>query len=342
MLSGIQSNEFPIQVRHGSPKPERIFMAIRECGIDATEGGPVSYCLPYGRTPLSEAIDSWRRCSDLAAEGAIHLETFGGCMLGQMAPPGLLVALSVLEALFFVQRGVTSVSLSYAQQTSFPQDIGALRALRQLASQLLGEIPHHVVLYTYMGVFPRTVGGAQELLRQSVDIAWHGGAERLIVKTVAEAHRIPTIEENVEALELASQRWDCLKTASQKTPLDKVAIHHALVLEEAQCLIAAVLNLRADVGEALRLAFRSGYLDVPYCLHRDNSGQTSAYVDADGSLQWNRIGRLPIRPTSRIYDTRQLNPHDFLHMLATMERRFDAPYLQPPRHEARLERPRQE
>jgi methylaspartate mutase epsilon subunit len=327
MLEGIQAADFPVQVRHGSAKPEAIFEAIRACGIDATEGGPVSYCLPYSRSPLSEALVSWRRCADVAAEGGIHLETFGGCMLGQMCPPSLLVALSVLEGLFFAQRGVNSVSLSYAQQTCFAQDVGAVRALRQLASSLLSGVHFHVVLYTYMGVFPRTVEGAQDLLRQSVHIARAGGAERLIVKTVAEAHRIPTIEENVAALELAAGHWQSLSAMPQEQASEEAAVHQGLVLEEAHALIEAVRNLHPDVGEALRRAFRAGYLDVPYCLHRDNAGQTRVVVDNDGSLQWNRIGRLPIRPARLIRDAAALHPYEFLQMLSTMERRFDGPYL---------------
>ncbi len=253
MLEGIQANNFPIQVRHGSPLPEHIFASVLACGIDATEGGPISYCLPYGRTPLREAISSWRRCADLAATSAanghvLHIETFGGCMLGQMCPPSMLVAISVLESLFFIQRGVPSVSLSYAQQTSFEQDVAAIRALRHLAARWLPNTDWHIVLYTYMGVFPRTEDGARDLLRQSVHIALRGGAERLIVKTVAEAHRIPTIEENVQALELAAQHWRNLQAEDKNTGYCELA-HYETVLSEATTLIESVLSLHNDVGE---------------------------------------------------------------------------------------------
>lgn len=94
---------------------------------DATEGGPVSYCLPYGRTPLAESVRNWtegvRRFAALRELGTEpHLETFGGCLLGQLCPPSLLVAVSVLEALFFHRHGVRDVSVSYAQQTHPAQD----------------------------------------------------------------------------------------------------------------------------------------------------------------------------------------------------------------------------
>ncbi|MCA3485494.1 MAG: methylaspartate mutase [Rhodobacter sp.] len=348
MLDGLQGDDFPIQVRHGSARPEHIFAAVTACGIDATEGGPVSYCLPYGRTPLREAISSWRRCADLAARPAsgggrsgLHIETFGGCMLGQLCPPSMLVAISVLEACFFAQRGVTSLSLSYAQQTSLHQDVGALRALRHLAARHLPSARWHVVLYTYMGVFPRTVGGAEDLLRSSVNTAMAGGAERLIVKTVAEAHRIPTIDENIAALELASRH---ARVWTSSALIDELHAdeHRAAVLLESEALVEAVLGLHDDVGEALRKAFALGYLDIPFCLHRDNAGQTQAFIHDDGSLRWLRTGRLPIRQAREASLDRPLDPQAFLRMLSTIERRYDSPHLpQPGRPAAGFESTRQ-
>ena len=60
-------------------------------GLDATEGGPVSYCLPYSRMPLDASVTALgARCELLAGlreTGAVpHLETFGGCMLGPAVP----------------------------------------------------------------------------------------------------------------------------------------------------------------------------------------------------------------------------------------------------------------
>ena len=49
MLRDVLAPGFPVQVRHGSADPRRIVTALLDCGLDATEGGPVSYCLPYSR-----------------------------------------------------------------------------------------------------------------------------------------------------------------------------------------------------------------------------------------------------------------------------------------------------
>ncbi len=130
--------------------------------------------------------------------------------MGQLCPPGLLVALSVLECMFFRQHGIRSVSLSYAQQTNAEQDAEAVLALRRLAAEWLPDVDWHIVIYTYMGVYPRTADGAALLLEEAARLAVRTGAARLIVKTVAEGYRIPTFAENVAALETAALAADRL------------------------------------------------------------------------------------------------------------------------------------
>ena len=294
MLDAVAGPDFPIQVRHGSPFPERIFETMLAAGVDASEGGPVSYCLPYSRVPLRESTRAWSRAAHLVARqldrGLLcHLESFGGCMLGQLCPPSLLVAISVLECIYFAEHGVASLSASYAQQTCPEQDAEALRALRLLCAEHLAEVDWHVVLYTYMGLFPQSEQGAKELLRESVGLAVRTGTERLIVKTTAEAHRIPTIAENVEALRRAH------RPAVAETPAPGPGTGADTdVYWQAKTLIDTVRNLAPNCAEALPLAFERGLLDVPYCLHPDNRNEARCVLGPDGRLEWWDTGRLPL------------------------------------------------
>ena len=305
----------PVQVRHGSAVPQPIVSAMLRAGVTATEGGPVSYCLPYGRTPLRESLRNWDETCALLAQANGHLETFGGCMLGQLCPPGLLVALSVLEGLYFAQRGLRSISLSYAQQTNQAQDEDAVLALRALAEDLLpAAVEFHVVVYTYMGVFPRSPRGARLLNDRAAVLAARTGAARLIVKTVAEAHRIPTIEENVDALESA---------ASAVTGVRERASETGQVRAEAKALVDAVLGLSDDVGVALLLAFRHGWLDLPFCPHPDNHGRARSYLDHDGSLRWSHVGRMPISSVTTVRQRAAMTSAELLGALTRVEQEFD-------------------
>src|SRR5690242_11635180 len=344
LVAAAAGPDVPVQVRHGSADPGAILAAAAEAGLSASEGGPVSYCLPYGRTPLVEAVSRWADATALFGErvaergGRAHLETFGGCLLGQLCPPSLLIATSVLEAMFFAQHGLRSVSLSYAQQTHPVQDIEALAALDRLATELLpGDVDRHIVLYTYMGVFPRRVEGARALLADSARIAVLGGAQRLIVKTETEAHRIPTVAENLTALTSAAE-WAAHARRDSDLP-DRDAVDYSEVLDEARNLVHAVLGLSSDVGHALVRAFASGTLDVPYCLHADNAGLTRGAIDAEGRLYWAQAGRMPVRIPAGHRPT-AVSSTGLLRMLNHTADRHDRAALTPSDGVADLERAR--
>ncbi|MGC7097551.1 methylaspartate mutase [Amycolatopsis lurida] len=320
MLSGLADHSFPVQVRHGSAVPGDIFSALIATGLTATEGGPVSYCLPYGRTPLAESVRNWadcaRRFAELREYGVEpHLETFGGCVMGQLCPPSQLVALSVLEALFFQQHGVRSVSVSYAQQTNMDQDVEAVFALRRLCAELLPSPDWHVVIYAYMGLYPASRTGALRLLGKAAELAVLTGSERLIVKTVAESVRIPTIAENVDALEHAGRVAD--RTVPGPVPADTETYR------EAHALVAGVLDLDDDVGRALQLAFRHGLLDIPYCVHPDNMGRARSYIDDDGWLRWAELGALPLGGAVRSRRSTVVTSAGLLTDLSYVRRKFD-------------------
>ncbi|SFY33438.1 methylaspartate mutase [Streptomyces atratus] len=322
LLDGVHGPGFPVQVRHGSAQPGRIVEALIAAGLDATEGGPVSYCLPYGRTPLATSVRAWaeacRRLAALREAGTEpHLETFGGCMLGQLCPPSLLVALSVLEAMFFRQHGLRSISLSYAQQTSREQDEEAVHALRALAADQLPDTSWHVVVYAYMGVYPETWDGALRLVADAARLAVRTGATRLIVKTPAESARIPSVEENVIALETAAA---AARTTRPAAPPPSTGIE-----AEARSLVEAVLNLHDDLGQALIRAFAHGYLDVPFCLHPDNAGRTRSFISDRGRLEWSRTGSLPLDRPTAAQPSRRLTSSGLLQALNHVKNRYDDP-----------------
>ncbi|UKD51465.1 methylaspartate mutase [Amycolatopsis sp. FU40] len=326
MLDGLEGPDFPVQVRHGSARPVDIFRAMIAAGLHATEGGPISYCLPYSRTPLDESVRNWAYCCDLLVEadhpgGRPHLETFGGCMLGQLCPPSELVAISVLEALFFYRKGVRSISVSYAQQTNLHQDREAVAALRRLCAELLPEATWHVVIYAYMGLFPRTPDGAMLLLGKAAELAMSTGSERLIVKTAAEAHRIPTVAENVTALEHA---------AASAKGVKAMVDDDNQVYREAYALVDAVLNSHADLDRALVVAFKRGLLDVPYCLHPDNAGQARSTLDADGRLGWSELGSLPLRGIAERAPSGRITSSTLMSALSYVQHTHDTQALEQP------------
>jgi methylaspartate mutase epsilon subunit len=217
--------------------------------------------------------------------------------------------------MFFWQHGVRCISFSYAQQTHPGQDEEAVAALRRLVRSYVPGARTHVVVYTYMGVFPRTPGGAQRLLAESARLAVRAGASRLIVKTTAEAHRLPTVAENVAALEHAA--------AAARDVTERENHADTGIYAQAKALVDNVLALDDDLGRALVVAFARGHLDVPFCLHPDNAGRTRGYLEQDGRLQWQRIGSLPIGDLVHVPAAERMTSAGLLTALQFVQRTYD-------------------
>lgn len=245
-------------------------------------------------------------------------------MLGQLCPPSLLIALSVLEGLFFAEQGLQSVSLSYAQQTNSEQDLAAVNVLRRVASKVLPTwCRTHVVVYTYMGVYPETEAGAHRLLIDSARLAAQSGAARLIVKTKAEAFSIPSVGDNVEALDIAAATVRGVDAIAER----KVSTDDRCTIEaEVWAILDAVRSLSPDVASCLTIAFTRGLLDVPYCLHPDNRGATRCFIDATGRLRWAATGNLPLAPTLDLDDERPVSSSQkLLSDLRYVQHKYDNP-----------------
>lgn len=259
----------PVQIRHGSPNPLHIFQRMVEIGLATTEGGPISYCLPYSRTPLRDAFGHWEKSCQVLAQGVeqSHIESFAGCMMGQMCDPVILVALNILEGLFLRSHGIKTLSFSYAQGTSPVQDRAAVTALQHLAAEYFAPGSYHFVGYVFMGFFPRTLGGFCRITGDALGMIRATGVQRVIIKTPVESRRIPRIEENIAALEYADY---CLHTEGVLPDIPFDTQEFERVLGAAKRLIEGTLARDSNLSEAILSAFDSGFLSIPYCLHPDN------------------------------------------------------------------------
>ena len=322
-LSCLIENDFLIQVRHGTAHPEKIFQYLVECNLFLTEGGPVSYCLPYGRSSLKDSIHSWEKGCQILAKYSpkSHLESFAGCILGQICHPTIRVALGILEGLFFQENGLLDISLSYAQHYSISQDIAAIFALKKLAQHYFSKnMAWHVVVYTFMGIFPQTLKGHQDILRESVYLARSTNVKRIIVKTHEESFQIPSIKSNLKALKKA---YEYSLTSLPTMTYDRD--EEQIIFSQAKAIIDCVLNLHKKLNVGLLIAFQKGYLDVPFCLHQDNLRLATCEIDSKGYLQWVSIGNLPFKITEEQNHLKHnaLSSHRFLEMLRYNQIKFD-------------------
>ena len=282
LISSLQDDSFCIQVRHGIAQPFDMVSHMIKCGLVITEGGPISYCLPYSRLPLHKSIRSWQDTTRLLAKNNGHLETFSGCMMGQLSPPSLLIALNIIEGLFFKENGLKDVSFSYSQSYNFSQDVAAVEALKHLIKKYLRSLESHIVIYTFMGAYPETDQGHHDILTDSFCLAHVTGCKRLIYKTRHEAYKIPTVQENLDQFDDLMQK----KYSSDKNILPFDSQEYETILQDAENIIQSVLNLSSNLNTCIEQAFEKGILDIPYCLHPQNKGITRSWIDNNGYVRW--------------------------------------------------------
>jgi methylaspartate mutase epsilon subunit len=128
-----------------------------------------------------------------------------------------------------------------------------------------------------------------------VRLATESEAERLIVKTALEAFRIPTIAENVEALERSAALASSVRRMSMADGVFfDMYESDSETYVEARALIEAVLDLDEDIDTALLKAFERGILDIPFCLHPDNRNESRSVIEPDGRLAWLDTGQMPL------------------------------------------------
>jgi methylaspartate mutase epsilon subunit len=292
----------PLQTRHSARKPELLAEISYAGGVTAFEGGSISYNLPYYKDyPLTESIPRWQYVDRLTGHyysefGIVLDREFFGTLTATLVPPSLAIASGLLEMLLAVQQGVKCVSLGYAEQGHRPQDVAAMRTLREMAIDLvqtLGykDIQVNTVFHQYMAAFPNDRKRAEELVYHSAISAGLAGATRVMVKTPAEAFGIPTLEDNVQAVNLVQAGI----MASKLETVDEtmVAAEAKLIRRETQAIMdSVILSGAGGVANGIVAAFQKGYLDIPFSPSIFNKGLVMTARDLDGAVRYLSTGNL--------------------------------------------------
>ncbi|TBW47799.1 methylaspartate mutase subunit E [Marinobacter halodurans] len=307
----------PIQTRHSTRDPRLLAEMSYAGGVTAFEGGPISYNIPYYKDyPLSDALSAWRYVDFLTGyyyqeHGIVLDREFFGTLTATLIPPCIAIATNVLEALLAAGQGVKCVSLAYAEQGNRCQDIAAIEVMGSLAREILGEHGYDDVdVYTnfhqYMAAFPQSRWRSEQLIAASATTAALSGATRMIVKAPAESRSIPTLEDNLRALELVdagiARAEECTVNHGQ------VAAERALIRKEASALINSVLEIQEDsLEQKIVRAFELGRIDIPFAPSIHNRGIVRTLRDLEGAVRFLDVGHLELDRESREFHEQKVN-----------------------------------
>jgi methylaspartate mutase epsilon subunit len=292
-----------LQARHSTRDPRLLAEISYAGGVTAFEGGAICYNIPYYKDyPLDESIKAWQYVDRLTG---IYHERFGvvldreffGTLTGTLIPPCLAIAIDIIEAVLAIQQGVTCVSLGYAEQGNRHQDIAAIRMMREMGEEVIRNLGYksvqvNTVFHQYMAAFPEQSTRAEELIYQSAITAALSGATRMLIKTPVESYRIPTVADNVHALQLVKQ--GILQAEREQVCEERVAEESAIIRREVQAILEAIIfNGNGSLANGVVEAFRKGTLEVPFSPSIYNQSRVVTVRDAEGAVRFLSTGNLP-------------------------------------------------
>jgi methylaspartate mutase epsilon subunit len=299
----ISEVQVPLQTRHSTRDPRLLAEISYAGGVTAFEGGPICYNIPYYKNyPLRESLRTWQYVDRLTG---IYYERYGirldreffGTLTATLIPPSLAIAVDLIEAVLAVQQGVKCVSLGYAEQGNRAQDIAAIRTMKAMAGELLGRLGYrdvqvNTVFHQYMAAFPGDPARAEALIYNSAITMALSGATRVIVKTPAEAVKIPTLADNVHGIGLVMRGM--ADAAGHAVDEARVAEECALIRREAQSMIDAVLMCGGGCfAEGVVKGFARGHLDIPFSPSVHNRHEVMTARDVEGAVRYLAFGGLP-------------------------------------------------
>lgn len=293
----------PIQTRHSTRDPRLLAEISYAGGVTSFEGGAICYNIPYYRDyPPGESIKAWRYVDRLTG---LYYEKFGivldreffGTLTATLIPPCLAIAVDIIEALLAVRQGVKSVSLGYAEQGNRIQDIAAIRIMKSMATEILGNFGYkniqvNTVFHQYMAAFPASQQRGADLIYNSAITAAHSGATRVITKTPAEAVSIPTLKDNIYGLDLVRRGVDDA-IESSKSDETRIADECALIRREVEALLEHTMFCgNGDLSQGVVTGFQKGFLDIPFSPSIYNRGEVLTARDVEGAVRFLSVGNL--------------------------------------------------
>lgn len=302
----------PISLRHGTPDARLLVEHALASGITDIEGGGLSYCLPYAsKIPIEKSLFYWEYVDELCARMStlnreIMRESFG-VLTATLVPPLIIVIVQILELLMSAQKGVKAFMLTFAQTGSIIQDLVISNVLRKLSLEYLSKLNlkvNHLKIgyHHWMGPFPYEYEKASSLIIQGTINAAIIRADKVIVKTKHEAHSIPSIEANCEAVSNVKYVLDrfCLNNILSNEEVD---VETNNLLAQAEFVLNKILNDREvisiiDVADAVN----KGWIDVPFSPHPQNFNKVRTFRDSNGMIRINEFGNIPINNKLKIQD----------------------------------------
>ncbi len=292
----------PIIVLSGTAFPQLAAEMGFAGGFTAFLGAAISYTASYTKDlPFEEGIRNYQyvdRLTSFYQDRGIRLHREQpGFLTGTLIPPGIGIAVAVLEMLMAAGQGVKHYSMGLCQSLNILQDVAGLWALEDAGKKYLARLGYPDVFFSiathqWMQAFPPDEPRAYAVIVLGGIIAALAGATQVITKSTHEAEGIPTKEANATGVK--ATRMAIRLTRSRLPESRDVLEEKQMILKEA----CAIIDKTLEMGEgdpvigSLR-SLQSGVLDIPWAPSQHVAGKVIPVRDASGAVRYLEHAHLP-------------------------------------------------
>lgn len=299
----IEAVDRPIMTLSGTPFPRLTSEITIAAGFSGYLGAGVSYPCSYIKSmTLEEGIKNYqyldRLCSYYAEHGVIIHREQPGFLTGTLIPPGIGVAVGVIEVLLAAGQGLRHYSVGLTQNLDVMQDVAALRVYEEVCQHYLkqagiSDMFLSVATHQWMQAFPPHEAEAFSVIVMGAIIAVLGGATQVITKTSHEAIGIPTMEANAAGARATRKAIDMMR--QRRLPVDdEVNQEMAMIKKEAMAIVDKTLEMGdGDVAVGVVRGFKAGTIDIPWAPNIHTQGAVIPVRDSRGAIRYLKTGNLP-------------------------------------------------
>ena len=288
-----------VSLRHGTPLAFNLVKRAIDIGFGEIEGGPISYCIPYSRnTDLVEVIKNWKKvelyCSsvNLNLNSQIVRENFG-VLSACLIPPIQTLLVDTLEALFVANFNGGKIMCSVGATGCDYQDIALVEAIREVVPWALDlfnlktQIPF-ISYHHWMGPFPHGKTESLEIITRGTYLSFMTNSEKVVTKTIDEAHGIPSNASNSESVKLVKDTLNYL--LQKKSKISKVENYlveeeREVLIKEVKSIVTILKNEHETIEEIILQSILKGFVDVPFSPHLENKNNLKSLRADDNSIR---------------------------------------------------------
>ena len=253
-----------------------------------------------------------------AQRGHIINHACHGWLPNGIIPHYVSIACMLLDALVSAGQGARSFSPMVNFNGNMAQDLGEFRAAEKLFRKYLDkygycdcETPGSIGNQSFLYPFPRDLGMAFGYINYTAMLGALARLPACFVKTVDEAHGIPSIEAHQQTYRSASWIYNVVR--QQELDFNSKAIDDEERMTDlaVSAIVERVMELGdGDVCVGIVKALDEGVLDSPFAINMHLQDNTLGVRDMRGAMRFLEYGNVPIPEEVREFNREKVRERE--------------------------------